>query len=374
MKIMVSAGEVSGDVHGSYLVRELKKLLPEAKFFGLGSERMAAEGVELKFDLTRQGTIGFFEALPNLLPIFSVFTEVKKLLRKEKPDLVILIDSQGFNLPLAKYCKKNKIKTVYYIAPQEWLWGTPAGVKKVAESVDLIVAIFQKEYETYKKAGATVVYFGHPLIDMVETSDGFRHDLEKDRPLVSLCPGSRTQELKTMFPILLQATTLIAQSRPDVHFAILAASQATEKILRDTPLPDPSRYLIVRGETYDYLAASHLAICTSGTINFETSLLGTPNIMTYRLSPLTYWIGKHILHIDKKIKYFSMPNILLDAPVIPELVMSAATPTKIAQVALDILNDQPRQDEMKHSFDRLRGQLGEPGVIARCAAAIVGHL
>lgn len=168
MKIMVSAGEVSGDVHGSYLIKEFKKLRPDIFFFGMGSERLAAEGVDVKFDITKRGTIGILEALPNILPVYSTFLKMKKLLLREKPDLVLLIDSQGFNMPFAKFCKKAGFKTVYYIAPQEWLWGTPRGIKRVADTVDLIVAIFQKEYEAYRAAGANVVYFGHPLVDIVK--------------------------------------------------------------------------------------------------------------------------------------------------------------------------------------------------------------
>lgn len=183
MKIMVSAGEVSGDVHGSYLIKEFKKLRPDIFFFGMGSERLAAEGVDVKFDITKRGTIGILEALPNILPVYSTFLKMKKLLLREKPDLVLLIDSQGFNMPFAKFCKKAGFKTVYYIAPQEWLWGTPRGIKRVADTVDLIVAIFQKEYEAYRAAGANVVYFGHPLVDIVKVSGPVAR---KSQPTISL--------------------------------------------------------------------------------------------------------------------------------------------------------------------------------------------
>jgi len=366
MKIMLSAGEVSGDVHGSYLVRELKKLRPDISFFGMGSERLAAEGVDINFDICKKGTIGIHEALPNLFPIYSTFQKIKKLLLKEKPDLVLLIDSQGFNMPFAKFCKKAGFKTVYYIAPQEWLWGTEKGVNKVAKAIDLIVAIFEKEFEIYKKAGANVVYFGHPLIDIVTN----RNPLAVNgKPVISLCPGSRTQEIKGLLPILLKAGELIKKELPEAEFLVPVSSRKLFQEIFD--LVGDFRPKAVFEQTYDALAASDLAICSSGTINLEASLLGTPNIMVYKLSPLTYFIGMHILKIGQKIKYFSMPNILLEKNVIPELVMQDARPEKIAAEALDILRNANRRETMKRSFEELRAKLGSPGVIARAAKNIL---
>lgn len=368
MKIMLSAGEVSGDVHGYYLVRELKKLRPDIYFFGMGSERLAAEGVDIKFDICKRGTIGILEALPNLFPIYSTFLKMKNLLLKEKPDLVLLIDSQGFNMPFAKFCKKAGFKTVYYIAPQEWLWGTQRGVNKVAKAIDLIVAIFEKEFEIYKKAGANVVYFGHPLID-IDIVNGRNPLAVNGKPVISICPGSRTQEIKGLLPILLKAGELIKKELPEAEFLVPVSSRKLFQEIFD--LVGDFRPKAVFEQTYDALAASDLAICSSGTINLEASLLGTPNIMVYKLSPLTYFIGMYILKIGQKIKYFSMPNILLEKLVIPELVMKDAMPEKIAAEALDILRNANRREEMKRSFEELRAKLGSPGVIARAAESIL---
>lgn len=365
MKIMISAGEVSGDVHGSYLVKELKKLRPDISFFGVGSDRLAAAGMEIRFDITKRGTIGLLEALPNLWPLFLTFLKIKKLIRREKPDLVILIDSQGLNLPLAKFCKKIGVKSAYYIAPQEWLWGTPRGVKKVAGTVDLIVAIFEKEFEAYKKAGARVVYFGHPLLDIVASR------ASRVAGQICLCPGSRAQELISLFPILLKAAELIQKEKPDVHFLIPTASIEIHEQLQHYTLNIQHYTLLSPGSTYDALASSDLAICTSGTINLEASILDVPNIMVYKLSLLTYLIGKYLLKIDKKIKYFSMPNILLDEKIIPEFIMSDAEPKTIAAAAVGILNDRDKQAQMKSAFTRLRHVLGAPGAIHRAAQAIL---
>jgi lipid-A-disaccharide synthase len=376
MKIMICAGEVSGDVHGSFLVQEIKKLAPAAVFFGVGSERLAAAGVEVRLDITKRGTIGLLEALPNLFPLLSVFNRIKKMVVTEKPDLVMLIDSQGINFPLAKFCKKTGVKTAYYIAPQEWLWGTPKNTRLVAERVGLIVAIFRKEFEAYRQAGANVVYFGHPLLDIVKTTMSkaeFRRQLfggpSLAAPVICLCPGSRLQEIKQLFPLLLRAAALIKRSCPGANFVVPVASRQLEELV-GAQLASFGAQIIV-GRTYDALAASDLALCVSGTINLEASLLGTPNIMVYKLSRLTYLIGKYLLRVDKKMKYFSMPNILLDKRTLPELVMSDATPAKIAAEAVALLKNPARQAEMRRDFDELRQKLGAPGALRRSAAAVL---
>ncbi len=373
-KIMISAGEVSGDTHGKYLVRELKKLDPDIYFFGLGSEKLLSEGVDVKFDITNRGSIGIFEALPNALPIFLVYRKMVELMRREEPGLLILIDSQGINMPLARAAKKLGIKTVYYIAPQEWLWGTKKGVNKVVKTIDQIIAIFDKENEIYKLAGGNVHYSGHPLIDIVKPSKSkneIRKELlgDAEGPMVAICPGSRTQEIKGLLPILLRAGELVQKQVPDAKFIIPAAS--TDMIKKIFDLIGDFRPKAVVGNTYDILAAADLAICASGTINLEASILGTPNIMVYKLNPLTYFVGKHMLKIGDKLPFFSMTNLLSEERVIPELVMEEAEPVRIAEEAVNILRDGVRQEKMRASFEKLRNKLGSPGAINRAAKAIL---
>jgi len=377
MKIMLSAGEVSGDIHGTYLVRELKKINPDIYFFGMGSEKLLAEGVDIKVDISKRGTIGIFEALPNLVPLYLAYRKMIKLMDKERPDLLLLIDSQGINLPLARAAKKFGIKTVYYIAPQEWLWGTARGVANVAETVSLIVAIFEKEFESYKTAGANVVYFGHPLIDMVKPTLTKAEALFQflgaspgsSFPVIALCPGSRPQEINALLPILLKAGEIIREEFPGAKFIIPAASTAMIKEIF-TFISDFRPKAIV-GHTYDVISASDLALCASGTVNTEASLLGVPNLMVYKLSALTYWVGKYILKIGEKLPCFSMPNLLLKEKVVPELVMGEANPERIAKEALSILKDKSRQEKMIKSFEILKKMLGSPGVISRVARAIL---
>lgn len=373
---MISAGEVSGDIHGTYLVQALKKLDPSIYFFGMGSEKLLAEGVDVKFDLTKRGSIGIFEALPNVIPIYIIYRKLVALLKKEKPDLLILVDSQGINMPLAKAAKKLGIKTVYYIAPQEWLWGTEKGVKKVIKAIDQIISIFEKEHGVYQKAGGNSVYFGHPLIDIVKPSlskEETKEKLvgaEKDTPVIAICPGSRRQEIKSLLPVMLSACEIIHKQIPKAKFIIPAASTNMIQGIFNM-ISDDFRPLAIVGHTYDILNAADLALCASGTINLEASILGVPNIMVYKLSPLTYFVGKHFLKLDKKLKYFSMPNMLLDRMEIPELTMEKANPKQIAEEALSILYGRERQQNMRAAFSVLKTKLGEPGVISRTATAIL---
>ena len=374
-KIMISAGEVSGDTHGKYLVRELKKLDPTIYLFGLGSEQLLSEGVDVRADITKRGTVGIFEALPSVVPVYLAYLKMVNLLKKERPDLLVLIDSQGVNMPLAKAAKKLGIKTVYYIAPQEWLWGTARGIKNVVQTIDRIIAIFQRESDVYKAAGGNVSYFGHPLIDIVKSTASIP-EVRKEYlgdvagPVISLCPGSRVHEIRKLFPILLKAGQKIKAALPQAKFLIPAASTEMIKLIFDL-VDEDFRPKAVIGKTYDILAASDLALCASGTINLEASILGVPNIMVYKLNPLTYFIGKNILKIGEKLPFYSMPNILLEEKVLPELVMDQANPETVALEALAILNNPERQQLMKSSFAKLKTLLGQPGVIERAAKAIL---
>lgn len=375
-KIMVSAGEVSGDIHASYLVRELKTLDQQLTFFGVGSERLKAEGVRIDFDITSRATIGLLEALPNIPTLYLTFKKIVSLLHQERPDLLLLVDSQGINMPLAREAKKLGIKTVYYIAPQEWLWGNTRNLQNVANTIDLILAIFEKEYHAYKRVGGRVSFFGHPLVDIVKpTLDKpaalslFFGSSSAVFPTIALCPGSRAQEIQKLLPVLLKASSLIKQKLPSSRFLISAASLGIiKKIFAYVSEYGPKAIV---DHSYDILNVSDLALCTSGTINLEASILGVPNVMVYKLSPLTYFIGKHFLKIDKKIPYFSMPNLLLNSPVIPELVMNQANPERIAIEALSILKNPDKINEMKTAFLSLKEKLGSPGVISRCAKEVL---
>lgn len=365
---MISAGEVSGDKHGAHLVKAIKELDPKAVLFGIGSEALLSQGVNIKFDISRQGTVGIFEALPHIVPVYLAYRKAVQLLKKEKPDILVLVDSQGFNIPLAKTAKKLGIKTAYYIAPQEWLWGTKKGIDKISKLLNLIVAIFEEEYKIYKDAGANVVYFGHPLLDIVSPSLSKiefckKFNLDPEKKIIAICPGSRIRELKKIAPLLLAATAKIFKKYPDAQFLIpLASTQFIREIFK---VIDNYHATAIVGQTYNLLNASDLVIATSGTINLEATILEKPNIMVYRLSYLTYLLGKYILRI--KLPFYSMPNLLANREVIPELTQEKATSKEISNTAISLL-------ERKVDFKEVKSKLGKEGAIKKAAKAILDLL
>jgi len=379
LKLMISAAEVSGDVHGAYLAKELKNINKDIELFGMGGEQMAAAGVDVKFDITDTSTIGIFEPLKYLPNHLKSFNILKKLMKSENPDALIVIDAQGFHMPLVKEARKLGIKTIYYIAPQEWLWGTKRGVRKVAKELDLIVAIFEKEYEAYKETNAHVIFFGHPLVDIAKpayTKGELRLSsyIKNGAPFIGLFPGSRKQEIDGLLPIMLDALKLIQDNFGDINPLIGLSSSKfkakIEKMVEERKL----NVSIVEGGTYDTLAACDVSLAASGTLLLEAAIVGAPVIMTYKLSPFTAFVAKHIIRIDKKLSFYSMPNILANEKIIPEFVMDNANAENLANEAISILKDKTRAAEIKHGLKQVNALLGNPGVVSKVARGIIDFL
>ena len=373
---MLSAGEVSGDIHAAYLAEEIKRLNPEARLFGMGSERMRAAGVDIRFDIARQATIGLIETFPNIPKIYLTFLNMKRLLIKEKPNLLILIDSQGFNVPLAKFAKTLGIKTTYYIPPQEWLWGTAKNTKTIAHTLDHIIAIFEKEYTIYKDSGANVSYFGHPLLDIVKPSLNKnlfceKYGLSAEFPILSLCPGSRSHELNLLLSSLIETAKLLKNKIPNIQFILPLSAiwlkPAIYKGFRKHHFCCP----IIQDDTYNSLMHSDAVLAASGTINLEACILGAPNLMFYKLSPLTYWIGKNLLKIGKKMRFFSMPNIIADEKIIPEIIQKDVSPKNLFKHTLSLLENK---NKIRSSFGKVLSRLGPSGAIRNSAQAILSFL
>lgn len=360
---MMSAAEVSGDVHGSYLARELKS----CSLFGMGGERMKAAGVDIRLDITRTSSVGIVEAIANLPTHISTLRTLKKMLRDERPDALILIDAQGFNMILASYAKKIGIKTIYYIAPQEWLWGTKKGIDKVVRTIDLIISIFAKEHEMFKAAGGNSVYYGHPLLDIIKVKmdrSQFcrKYLLDADKKIVALCPGSRVQEMNRLLPILLDA----AKKLKGVQFVLPISSSIFRSSITDHVSSSGLDIKLVEGSSYDVLGNCDLAIASSGTIILECVCLGTPVIMFYKLSAITYYISRYLFRI--KLPFYSMPNLLAGRSIVPEYVMWDATSENIASEAVKLLEDPGK---LKEGYREVMALLGSPGAIKKSAQKII---
>jgi lipid-A-disaccharide synthase len=365
-KIMMSAAEVSADLLGSYLAKELKG----CHLFGMGGEKMRGAGVDVRIDITEKSSVGIIEAFKYLPFQLSTLRSMKDMIKKEMPDALILIDAQGFNMPLATFAKSLGIKTIYFIAPQEWLWGTKKGVDKVVRTIDLIISIFKREHEIYQAAGGNSVYFGHPLLDAAKASMG-RDDfcrefsLDKKEKIIALCPGSRHHEIKKLLPILID----VAGRINGAQFVIPISSSKFRKEIEVQVSKTSLNIKIIEGYNYEVLANSDLVIAKSGTIILECVCLNAPVIMFYKLSPITYFIGKYLLGI--KLPFYSMPNILTGKRVVPEYVMGQATADNIYNEAVRILADPLKA---KVGYAEVRSLLGEKGAIKSSAQKIIEFL
>lgn len=359
----MSAAEVSADLLGSRLAMELN----DCKLFGMGGEKMRKAGVDVRIDITEKSSIGIVEALKYLSFNLSVLRKMKQMIKDERPDALVLIDAQGFNMILAAYAKKSGIKTIYYVAPQEWLWGTKKGVDKVVRMIDLIISIFKKEHDIYRAAGGNSVYFGHPLLDVVRptmSKEGFcqKFSLDPNKKIIALCPGSRYHEIKNLLPILLD----VAGRIKDAQFVLPVSSSKFKDRIEDQVARASLNVKVIEGYNYDALSSSDLVISKSGTTILECVCLGTPVIMFYKLSPATYFIGKYLMGI--KLKYYSMPNILAGKMIVPEYVMGRATAENIYNEAVRMLADPAKA---KAGYAEIKSLLGEPGASKRSAQKIM---
>lgn len=370
LKILVSAIEVSGDMHAANLVAALQELRPELSFVGLGSEKLAARGMRIIMDVTARSTVGMIEPLKHLGVYLRALALLKKAMREEQPALVLLVDGQGFNMPVAAAAKVLGIPVVYYISPQEWLWGTEAGGKKVAELCRKIIAIFPEEAHFYQRLGCEAVYNGHPLTDIVcstKTKAEFcvEYELDQGKPIVALFPGSRQQELKILLPVFIAMTKRIPL---DVQWVIAAANnQCYLQIVRATK---GTNIPVVSQDNYNLMAASSLIVSSTGTITLEAALIGTPLISVYKLSALSYWLAKKLFG-SRLPKYMALPNMVSNKLLSPEYIQHGVEPRFLSDRVTELLKNPEQLQKIRAEFAALKAQLTRPDVLKKNAEAII---
>ncbi len=379
-KIFISTGEVSGDLHGSYLIKALLALDPTLEITALGGQRMAQAGAQLIADTGAISSIGYVEILPYIIPTLQVQHRAKKVLRQNPPDLVVYIDYIGANVPLGKFIRKLNpaIPGVYYIGPQEWVWN--AGTAKTSEIVgftDLILAIFPEEARYYAESGAKATLIGNPLIDIVQTTksrEAVRQEMgvSVTDPVVVLMPGSRAQEIRQLMPAIFEGARLIQEAMPAVHFWVPLSSNRFREAIQQDAEAQGLKLKITQGNNYDFIAASDLVISKSGTVNLETAILDIPQLVLYRLSSATAFIARKILKVN--IPFISPVNLLEMRTIVPEYIQEDSNPDNIAREGLDLLTNQPRRQQMKTDYAQVREKLGTPGVVQRGAQEILNLL
>lgn len=383
-RIFISTGEVSGDLQGGLLVQALQR---RAEALGLpleipalGGDRMAAAGATLVGNTMGLGSVGLVESLSFVVPSWQVHQRAKAYLRRHPPDLVILIDYMGPNLSLGRFVRRYLpgVPLVYYIAPQEWVWTWgKSNTSAIAQIPQEILAIFPDEAHYYEKQGARVTWVGHPLLDRLDTypdrATARAHlGLDPHTPLVALLPASRFQELTYLLPVLCQAAQRIQAAIPQVQFYIPLSQAAFQEPLQRAIADYGLQAQVWPGDSQWVMAAADVALTKSGTVNLELALQNIPQVVIYRLSPITAWIARHVLRFS--IPFAAPPNLVLHRAAVPELLQDAATGEAIATAALDLLTNSQRRGQMLSDYQELRSALGAPGVCDRVAAHLLAYL
>jgi len=370
MKYYIIAGEASGDLHASNLMASISELDREAEFRCWGGDRMQARGGVLVRHYRDLDYMGFVEVLQNIRSILRLISLCKKDLLACRPDVLILIDYPGFNLRMSKFASKHGIRTVYYISPQVWAW-QQSRVKTIRRYVDKMLVILPFEQEFYKKLGVNVTFTGHPLLDAIDSGNALtdpetfrkQHNLP-DKPLVAILPGSRQLEIRNMLPVMAAA----ARNFPAHHFVIAGLSTHPKSVYESAA--DISGTSLLFGQTYSLLRHSAAAMVTSGTATMETALLGVPQVVCYNVSAITYFMARRVA----KVSYISLVNLIMDKPVVRELIQHHLTAKTLALEMEKLLFDNAYRQQIHLGYQELRMKLGGGGASKRAARAILNEI
>ncbi len=366
-RLLISCGEPSGEFYAAELVAELRKRHPGLEAFGLGGDRLAAEDVRLLAHLRDLAVVGLVEVLSHLRRLKTLFDSVVAEAARSRPDVAVLIDYPDFNLRLARELKKLGIPVVYYVSPQLWAWRR-GRIKDVKRDVAKMLVIFPFEEQIYRDAHVPVAFVGHPLIDHVKPpadrgAIATQLGLEGGRPVIALLPGSRNKEVGFNLPPMLAAVAALRKRRPELQFVLAAAPHLRTGAFQAASDAGVS---VIEGRTRDVLSAARVAIVASGTATVETALTLTPMVVVYRLSALTYALGKPLLSVSN----YAMVNLIAGRVVVPELIQSEFTPARVAEETLRVLDEGVARDRMLKDLEEVREKLGKGGATARAANEI----
>jgi lipid-A-disaccharide synthase len=367
---MISCGEPSGDLYAGALAVEIRRRQPDAAIFGLGGQRLMAGGGELLADYRGLSVTGLVEALRVLPKSFSVLNRLVGVARTEKPDALVLIDFPDFNFRLASAVKPLGIPIIYYISPQLWAW-RKSRMQQMKRLADRVLVIFPFEEQIYRDAGVPVQFVGHPLVDLARAQEPKAHflaeiGLDPSRPIVALLPGSRPNEVERLLPVIRDAVAQISRQLPAAQFVIARAPALDDSLFSNTRW-NGVQPVQVLARTDDVLAISDVAVTASGTATVQAALHGRPMVVIYRLSPVTYRLGRRFLLVEN----VAMVNLIAGRRIVPELIQDECTAESIATETLSYLTNQQRSDETRRALADVRARLGSPGASGRAAEAVL---
>jgi len=370
-RLLVSCGEASGDLYAAELLRHLREIGSDVEAFGLGGDRLQAEGGTLVAHVRDLAVVGLLEVLKHLPRIRGVFDALLSRAEERRPDIAVLIDYPDFNLRLARELKRRGIPVVYYVSPQVWAWRR-SRVRSIRETVDRMIVIFPFEEALYREAGVPVTFVGHPLVDVVRPAADrgaflASRGLDPSRPVLAVLPGSRPQEVAHNVPPIAGALPLVAQKRPDVQPAVAVAPGLPRALFE--PLAAAGAALL-DGDAHALLGAARAGIVASGTATVEAALVSLPMVVVYRLSPLTYALGRPFV----RVPHYAMANLVAGREVVRELIQRDFRPEAVAAEAVALLDEGPRRESVLAGLAETRARLGGGGASRRAAEAVAAEL
>lgn len=369
--IFILAGEPSGDMIGALLVRELKRVCPESRVAGIGGDRMIEEGADIQFNIVRDlAIIGVTEPIRKYPQIRRLFQDTYRYFREEKPDVLVLIDYPGFNLRVAKQAHQQGIKVVYYVIPQIWAWHK-SRVKTLRQYVDRALPILPFEKPFLESEGVAAEFPGHPLMDIMKITmtrnEVFAHfGFDPERRLIGLLPGSRKKEVNALLPVMLGAAERIADAIPGAQFFLPKAPTLDDELIQGHLAKTDLEVKVLDSFRYNIRAAADFALVASGTATLETGILGCPMAILYRVSPLTYWIGKRVV----KVPFLGLINLVAEEQLAPEFLQDDCTAEKVGDHTVRMLSDPEALAATREKLGRVREKLGGPGASRRVAEVV----
>ena len=381
-KVMIVAGEPSGDLHASHVARQLKALCPDITLFGMGGDQMEAVSVKLDLHIRDSAVMGFADVI-TVLPMFlRKQAYLKRRIREDRPDVLLLVDFAEFNMPLARFAQRQGVSVVYYIPPKAWAWRANRA-RKLAKWANVVAAIFPFEAEFYRNSGANAEFVGHPLVDFAQISltvheareclniSGTEDDPEA--PVIGLMPGSRRSEIHHIFPVMLKAAANIAKVYPNAQWILPLAPGISPDLIAEhckdevtSPLQIPS-IKIVENQTYQAMRASTLLLVTSGTATLEATCIGAPMVILFRTAALNWHIIKALTPLNRS----GLPNLIAGGDIVPELLQTELTPTALTTLALDFLKHPQKRETQREALQAVSAQLGTAGAAERTAELVL---
>ena len=369
-RILIIAGEASGDLQAAHLVKSLKSINPNIEIFGIGGNQMKEQGVEVIYDIVELAVVGFVEIIKHLVTFKKILAKLVTLLDRRRPDIVILVDYPGFNLRFAKHAKEKNIPVIYYISPQIWAWGRKR-IEEIKKYVDRMVVIFGFEEELYKEAGMKVSFTGHPLLDIVKPAwkkeATLKHlHLRHNSIKIALLPGSREKEVRRHLPEMLKACEKIKKRLPNVEFILSRRKELDRSIYNNIISSSIIKPPSLENKPYEIMDIADLVILSSGSATLETAIMQKPMVIIYKMSFITWLLARRMI----KIPDIGLVNVVAGKRIVPELVQFQVTASNIAKESLKILENKKMQEDIKEALKKVREKLGEKGAADRAAHLI----